>query len=309
MYTQQEWFQREHEYSIAVRGPLPERAGAAASTSRTRSPAAPARLGIPLPRQPHGARLVQGGADHQLRQPARRGAVALHRKRTGGLRRGFRGDERESRLEAAEGHQAARRLPLPAPETHGGGTRAARRPHEGQVHARDAGLRPARAGLRRARPLDHGTAQGGAAERVGVRSRHLLGPVARRDALVHGDGGLATQHPDRFHLFRYQDFDRFAAMLHRACPDAAAGYRSAIRTARSRRCSRGWSPTAPPRARRRRPSQRTARRCSGRWIAATCFRRSWRSRVATRRRPCGSPAPSCSGIPTMPRVTSHSAAR
>lgn len=69
----------------------------------------------------------------------------------------------------------------------------------------------------------------------GGRDRSIMGPLreALQNESAFGPGiywglwrdetpssmvtELATQHPDRFHLFRYQDFDRFAAMLHRAC--------------------------------------------------------------------------------------------
>ena len=69
----------------------------------------------------------------------------------------------------------------------------------------------------------------------GGRDRSIMGPL--REALqkdsTYGPGiywglwrdeapssmvaELAAANPERFHVFRYEDFDRFAAMLHRAC--------------------------------------------------------------------------------------------
>jgi Flp pilus assembly protein TadD len=69
----------------------------------------------------------------------------------------------------------------------------------------------------------------------GGRDRSIMGPLreALQSVSAFGPGiywglwqtespssmvaELAGAHPDRFHLFTYEDFDRFAAMLHRAC--------------------------------------------------------------------------------------------
>jgi Flp pilus assembly protein TadD len=69
----------------------------------------------------------------------------------------------------------------------------------------------------------------------GGRDRSIMGPLreALQNVSAFGPGiywglwrteapssmvtELAEAHPDRFHLFTYEDFDRFAAMLHKAC--------------------------------------------------------------------------------------------